>query len=150
MKERFKIEELAVNVRPTLKGVLPLETYRLLRVAGMKEVFGESTGPALYRLGKILISYFDLSSEEEFLQLIQKLGIGLPKVHQRSDDNVVVHLFECMTCAGLPVTGELICDLECGFIAGGYEKITGKKTKGTQTKSWTLGNGFCEFIIELF
>jgi predicted hydrocarbon binding protein len=150
MKQVFKIKELAANVRPTLKNILPLETYRLLRVSGMQEIFGESTGPVLYRLGKILISYFDLKTEEEFLQLIQKLGIGLPKIYKSTEDNVIMHLFECMTCAGLPITGELICNLECGFIAGGYEKITGKKAKGTQTKSWTTGNGFCEFVIELF
>lgn len=150
MNEKYNIEVFSSAVRPTLKAVLPLETYRLLRVTGMKELFGESTGPVLYRLGKILTSHFEINSEENLLSLIEKLGIGIPKVHTKTDDVVVIHLYECMTCAGLPITGELICDLECGFIAGGYEKVTGTKTKGTQTKSWTLGDGYCEFVIELF
>ncbi len=150
MKDRFSFEELSFIVRPTLKGVLPLEMYRLLRISGMREIFGESTKPVLYRLGKTLISYFDLNSEEQLISLIERLGIGIPKVYEKHEDKVIIHLYECMTCAGLPYTGELFCDLECGFIAGGYEKITGRKTKGTQTKSWTTGSGFCEFIIELF
>ncbi len=150
MNEKYSFESFTSFVRPNLKGVLPLETYRLLRVSGMKELFGDSTGPVLYRLGKLLTSRFDIKSEKELLTLIEKLGIGIPKIFSKTEDIIIIHLFECMTCAGLPITGELICDLECGFIAGGYEKITGTKTKGTQTKSWTVGDGFCEFVIELF
>ncbi len=150
MDEKYTFEAFTSFVRPKLKGILPLETYRLLRVSGMKELFGDSTGPVLYRLGKILSSKFEIKTEEELLALIEKLGIGLPKIFNKTEDIIVIHLYECMTCAGFPITGELICDLECGFIAGGYEKITGTKTKGTQTKSWTLGDGFCEFVIELF
>lgn len=150
MKDKFSFDELSYIVRPTLKNILPLEMYRLLRISGMREVFGESTKPVLYRLGKTLISYFDISTEDELIELIERLGIGIPKIHQKLDEKVVIHLYECMTCAGLPYTGELFCDLECGFIAGGYEKIAKCKTKGTQTKSWTTGSGYCEFIIELF
>lgn len=150
MKDNFSFEELSYIVRPTLKNILPLEMYRLLRIAGMKEIFGDSTKPVLYRLGKTLITYFDIVKEDELMGVIEKLGIGIPKVYEKLEDSVVIHLYECMTCAGLPYTGELFCDLECGFIAGGYEKITGRKSKGTQTKSWTTGSGFCEFIIELF
>lgn len=150
MSEKFNFEDFTFFVRPTLNNTLPLETYRLLRISGMKELFGESTGPVLYRLGKILISYFDIKTENDFLLLVKKLGIGIPEIVNRTDDTVTVDLYECMTCAGLPVTGELICNLECGFIAGGFEKITNRKTKGTQTKSWTAGNDFCEFFIELF
>lgn len=150
MNDKYTFDIFTSSVRPTLNAVLPLETYRLLRVAGMKELFGESTGPVLYRLGKILTSHFKIQNEDELLHLIEKLGIGIPKIHTKTDDVVIIHLFECMTCAGLPITGELICDLECGFIAGGYEKVTGTKAKGTQTKSWTLGDGYCEFVIELY
>lgn len=150
MKESFTFKELSSMIRPTLTNSLPLEMYRLLRIAGMREIFGESTKPVLYRLGKTLINYFEFSEEEELLKLIERLGIGIPKVFEKDDDKVIIHLYECMTCAGLPYTGELLCDLECGFIAGGYEKITGRKTKGIQTKSWTTGAGYCEFIIELF
>lgn len=146
----MKFEDLSFIVRPTLKGTLPLEMYRLLRISGMKEIFGESTKPVLYRLGKTLSTYFELKKEEELIELIKRLGIGIPKIYQKVEENVTIHLYECMTCAGLPYTGELFCDLECGFIAGGYEKILGCKTKGTQTKSWTTGSGYCEFIIELF
>lgn len=150
MNDKYSFEIFTSSVRPKLKPLLPLETYRLLRVTGMMELFGESTGPVLYRLGKILSSHFNLNSEEELLELIEHLGIGIPKVANKTEDIIVIRLFECMTCAGLPITGELICDLECGFIAGGYEKVKNTKTKGTQTKSWTLGDGYCEFIIEIY
>jgi len=150
VSNNFDFNQLNFSVRPNLKNVLPLATYRLLRISGMKELFGESTKPVLYRLGKILVSYFDVKTEEAFLKLVKELGIGIPEIVNRTEDTITVNLYECMTCAGLPITGELICDLECGFIAGGIEKITGKKTKGTQTKSWTSGDDYCQFLIEIF
>ncbi len=150
MSSKFVFDELNFTVRPNLKNVLPLATYRLLRISGMKELFGESTGHVLYRLGKILSSYFEVKTEEDLLKLVQDLGIGIPEIVEKSEDKITIDLYECMTCAGLPITGELICDLECGFLAGGIEKITGRKTKGTQTKSWTAGNDYCEFVIEIF
>jgi predicted hydrocarbon binding protein len=150
VSNNFDFNQLNFSVRPNLKNVLPLATYRLLRISGMNELFGESTKPVLYRLGKILVSYFDVKTEDDFLKLVKELGIGIPEIVNRTEDAITVNLYECMTCAGLPITGELICDLECGFIAGGIEKITGKKTKGTQTKSWTAGDDYCQFIIEIF
>lgn len=150
MSKNFLFDELSFTVRPNLNNVLPLATYRLLRISGMKELFGDSTGHVLYRLGKILSTYFDVKTEDDFLKLVKDLGIGIPEIVEKSEDKIIIDLYECMTCAGLPITGELICDLECGFLAGGIEKITGRKTKGTQTKSWTAGNDFCEFIVEIF
>ncbi|MCX7769625.1 MAG: DUF2507 domain-containing protein [Proteobacteria bacterium] len=150
MSNKFEFDQLNFTVRPNLKNFLPLATYRLLRISGMEELFGESTGPVLYRLGKILSTYFKTEREDEFLKLVKDLGIGIPEIVERSDDKIIIDLYECMTCAGLPITGKLICDLECGFLAGGIEKVLGRKTKGTQTKSWTAGNDFCEFIIEIF
>lgn len=150
MSNKFAFDELNFSVRPNLKNVLPLATYRLLRISGMKELFSESTGHVLYRLGKILSTYFEVKTEEDLLKLVKDLGIGIPEIAEKGEDKIIIDLYECMTCAGLPITGELICDLECGFLAGGIEKITGRKTKGTQTKSWTAGNDYCEFVIEIF
>jgi predicted hydrocarbon binding protein len=150
VNNKFNFKELNFSVRPNLQNFLPLATYRLLRISGMKELFGESTKPVLYRLGKILSSYFDVKKENDLLALVKDLGIGIPEIVEKNEDKITIDLYECMTCAGLPITGELICDLECGFLAGGIEKITGRKTKGIQTKSWTAGNDYCEFVIEIF
>ena len=66
------------------------------------------------------------------------------------EDHIVVKLYECITCAGFAVTGEMFCDMESGIIAGLLEKIYKKKARSTQTKSWSIGYNYCEFDVFLY
>lgn len=89
MSNKFAFDELNFSVRPNLKNVLPLATYRLLRISGMKELFGESTGHVLYRLGKILSTYFEVKTEEDLLKLVKDLGIGIPEIAEKGEDKLL-------------------------------------------------------------
>ena len=149
MKE-YTLKDIKSIVRPRLGEEAPLALFRILRIIGMRDLLGESSGPALYMMGKSVGNMIGAATMEEFGNIIQELKIGIPEVESPEEDHLIVKLYECITCAGFTYTGELFCDMESGIIAGLLEKVYGKRAKSTQTKSWSLGYNYCEFDVQLF
>ncbi len=149
MKE-YSIDEVTRTARPTLGDNVPLVLFRILRVVGMRSLLGETSGPTLYAMGKSVGNMMGVRTMEGFEKTIRELKIGIPEVALIEEDHVVVKLYECITCAGFPVTGEMFCDMESGIIAGLLEKVHGKRAKSTQTKSWSAGYDHCEFDVFLY
>ena len=149
MKE-YTLADIKSIVRPRLGEEVPLALFRILRIIGMRNLLGESSGPTLYMMGKSVGNMVGAGSMEEFRNVIQELKIGIPEVDVVEEDHVIVKLYECITCAGFTYTGELFCDMESGIIAGLLEKVYGKRAKSTQTRSWSLGYNYCEFDVLLF
>lgn len=145
-----KLSVLSQNQRTKLGANIPLTTFRLLRLHGMQEIFGDSAGPALYMVGKSIGGSVEVKTVEDFLELVKELKIGIPSIEHRSERAIIIKMLECMTCSGLPITGELFCNFESGFIAGALEKILERKVKSTQTKSCSHGDGYCQFEVEIF
>jgi len=146
----YTIDEIKQIVRPELGGQIPLELFRILRIIGMREILGESSGAALYMIGKKVGNMIDAGSLEDFKNKIIELKIGIPEIELIDEDHIVVKLYECITCAGFPYTGEMFCDMESGIIAGLFEKVYKKKAKSTQKKSWSTGFNYCEFHVLLY
>ena len=149
MKE-YSIDEVKRTARPTLGDNVPLVLFRILRIVGMRSLLGETSGPTLYAMGKSVGNMMGVRTMEGFEKTIRELKIGIPEVALLEEDHVVVKLYECITCAGFPVTGEMFCDMESGIIAGLLEKVHGKRAKSTQTKSWSAGYDHCEFDVFLY
>jgi uncharacterized protein len=149
MKE-YTVNEISHIARPELGDSVPLSLFRILRIMGMRNILGESSGSALYMMGKHVGNIIGATSLEDFIGRIRELKIGIPDVEIIDDDHLVVKLYECITCAGFGYTGEMFCDMESGIIAGALEKVYGKKAKSTQTKSWSMGFRYCEFEIFLY
>jgi len=146
----YTIDEIKQIVRPELGGQIPLELFRILRIIGMREILGESSGAALYMIGKKVGNMIGAGSLEDFKNKIIELKIGIPEIELIDEDHIVVKLYECITCAGFPYTGEMFCDMESGIIAGLFEKVYKKKAKSTQKKSWSTGFNYCEFHVLLY
>lgn len=149
MKE-YTLEDIKNIVRPTLGNEVPVEIFRILRIIGMRNLLGESSGHALYMMGKHVGSIFDPKDENDIGEVIKQMRIGIPQIEKKDEGRFIVRLYECITCAGFPYTGEMFCDMESGILAGLFEKMTGKKAKSTQTKSWSVGYNYCEFDIILY
>lgn len=149
MKE-YTIEDIKNIKRPNLGESVPLVLFRILRIIGMRNLLGESSGSALYMMGKYMGSVLDVKDEKDLVEMIKSLKIGIPQVEKLDENRYIVKLYECITCAGFPYTGEMFCDMESGIIAGLFEKITGRKAKSTQTKSWSVGYNYCEFEIMIY
>jgi predicted hydrocarbon binding protein len=146
----YTIEDIRRIARPTLGKDVPLELFRILRIIGMRNLLGDSSGPALYLMGKYVGSILDAKDEKDIVDMIKELRIGIPKIEKIDEAHYIVKLYECITCAGFPYTGEMFCHMESGILAGLFEKISGRKAKSTQTKSWSVGYDHCEFDIILY
>lgn len=149
MKE-YSIKDVENIVRPTLGEDIPLLLYRILRVIGMRNILGETSGATLYMMGKQVGTMIGARDLADFDSKIKTLKIGIPEVTVIDEDHVVVKLYECITCAGFSNTGEMFCNMESGIIAGLLEGVYQKKARSTQTKSWSVGYNYCEFDIILY
>lgn len=149
MKE-YSIEEVSHIVRPELGEDIPLTLYRILRVIGMRNILGETSGATLYMMGKQVGTMIGANDLSDFEEKIRGLKVGIPEVEVVEEDHVVVKLYECITCAGFAYTGEMFCDMESGIIAGLLEGVFKKRAKSTQTKSWSIGFNYCEFEVMLY
>ena len=149
MKE-YTMEEIKQVVRPTLGDDIPLVLYRTLRIVGMRSILGDSSGAALYMVGKQIGNMIGAADLSEVGQRIRELKVGIPEITVVDEDSLVVKLYECITCAGFSYTGEMFCDMESGIIAGLLESACKKRARSTQTKSWSSGFNYCEFDVMLF
>ncbi|HBA53530.1 MAG TPA: hypothetical protein DCZ04_03490 [Syntrophorhabdus aromaticivorans] len=149
MKE-YSVDDVKHVVRPRLGEDIPLVLYRILRVIGMRNILGETSGATLYMMGKQVGAMVGAKDLAEFEAKIKELKVGIPEVQVINEDQLVVKLYECITCAGFAYTGEMFCDMESGIIAGLLEGVYGKKARSTQTKSWSVGYSYCEFEVILY
>ncbi|OPY70086.1 MAG: V4R domain protein [Syntrophorhabdus sp. PtaU1.Bin002] len=149
MKE-YSVEDIKHITRPRLGEDIPLVLYRILRVIGMRNILGETSGATLYMMGKQVGAMVGAKDLAEFEAKIKELKVGIPEVQVINEDQLVVKLYECITCAGFTYTGEMFCDMESGIIAGLLEGVYGKKARSTQTKSWSVGYSYCEFEVILY
>jgi predicted hydrocarbon binding protein len=149
MKE-YSIEEIKNIERPTLGEEVPLVLFRVLRIIGIRNILGESSGAILYMMGKHVGNMLGANDMKDCEDKIRELKVGIPEIEIIDEDNIVVKLFECITCAGFTYTGEMFCDMESGIIAGLLERVFKKRAKSTQTKSWSVGYNHCEFEVLLY
>jgi uncharacterized protein len=149
MKE-YTMNDIKHIVRPQLGEDVPLLLFRILRIIGIREILGETSGVTLYMMGKKVGSMVGAETLDDFQAKIKELRVGIPEVTLTDEDHLVVKLYECITCAGFAYTGEMFCDMESGIIAGLLETVYKKKAKSTQTKSWSAGFNYCEFEIFLY
>ena len=149
MKE-YSVEEIKTVVRPKLGEEVPLVLFRILRIVGIRQILGESSGATLYMMGKRVGAMIGAKDIDDFRSKIQELKVGIPEVETIDEDHLNIKLYECITCAGFTYTGEMFCDMESGIIAGLLESIYKKKAKSTQTKSWSMGYNYCEFEVFLY
>jgi len=145
--KQLTIEDLSNIKRPRLGNEVPIITFRLLRLIGIKEILGDSAAPTLYMTGKSIGNKLSLDTVEEFKQFIIDQKIGLPEIEEVDEYNLIVKMGECMTCNGLPNIEELICHFESGLIAGAMENIYQKRAKSVQTKGISHGDSYCQFEV---
>ena len=145
--KQLTIEDLSNIKRPRLGNEVPIITFRLLRLIGIKEILGDSAAPTLYMTGKSIGNKLSLDTVEEFNQFIIDQKIGLPEIEEVDEYNLIVKMGECMTCNGLPNIEELICHFESGLIAGAMENIYQKRAKSVQTKGISHGDSYCQFEV---
>lgn len=131
--------------RPNLGNNTHVAVYRLMQYT-MRSVlsneFGaEKASKIFYDSGYVAGKEFCTNMLDESLDLfgfisnlqevLKTLNVGILRVEKADADNMnfVVTVSEDLDCSGLPITNETVCDYDEGFIAGIFDKYTGKSFK---------------------
>ncbi len=148
--------------RPTLSEEAPIFWYRSLIHTGMRnflrKLMGEQVDVYLYQAGKEVGRYFVKSGmiekKEEVKDLLKEihekvkaLKIGRISVLEMQDNYARIRVDECISCAGMLNTGEMVCFWEGGVIAGLLSKILEQDVEAVEYKCWANGEEVCEFDI---
>jgi len=146
----LKLSDISKSERKELGFDIPVVLFRLIRLTGLGKLLGSSSGAALYAVGKTIGESLELKKPEDLLEFVKNLKIGVPKVTEMTDNKIVVQVFECVTCSGLPNIGQVVCHFEAGLIAGALSKILGRSTKCTETKCYAKSDKVCQFETLVF
>jgi len=147
--------------RPNLGDQMPVLVYRLFEMSMydiLQKEFGNERADELFRAagfqsGVIFAkSYLDknLSADEFMEQLQEKLAenkIGILRIERADLESreVVLSVYEDLDCSGLPVTDEVVCVYDEGFIAGILEYYTGHSFRVREIDCWASGERVCRF-----
>jgi len=154
-----KFEEISKISRPNLGGEIPILIVRAFHHFSsdyMENVMGRATAAVFQNggreLGKELGETLPKGSMEEFLnaviELLRNSKIGVLSTVSLDENQLVVQLDECITCAGMDSIGKRICHFEVGLVAGLVESFLSKKVRARETKCNAMGEGTCEVTVD--
>ena len=149
------------NSREHLGPEMPVLIYRLFQYT-LRDVINKTYGPnvcidLLRKAGELAGVAFaenvlNLSLPfDKFLTNLQDVlrdyKIGILRIERVDTDKkeMVLSIAEDLDCAGLPVTGETVCNYDEGFIAGILRAYTGQKHVVIETDCWATGDRVCRF-----
>ena len=151
--------------RPNLGLKIPVLVYRLLqytwRDVMITELGVDKANEIIIKAGKLAGTQFcknmlnlDLEFNKFVAQLQQVLkeqGIGIIRVEKADLENLnfTLTVAEDLDCSGLPITNEMVCQYDEGFIAGIFEAYTGKLFSATEIDCWASGDRVCRFNVSL-
>ena len=149
--------------RPNLGPTTDVSVYRLmqftLRIALIRECGVGTADRLFYEAGELAGKKFydrlitKKGSFKEFLDELQErlkeTGIGILRVEKADLDNLkfTLTVAEDLDCSGLPVSDEVICAYDEGFISGLLTAHTGRSFDVTEVDCWCSGDRVCRFEV---
>ena len=143
--------------RPTLSSLSKDDTkyvinFRLVRWSKLENIVGISASNVLWynagkSLGELVVSKGLIKDVDSFIKFVVDQRIGLVDVIKESSNKLRIHVYECITCSGIPNVGRVTCYFEGGLIAGVLGKLLGRRAKAVETHCWGTGYSFCGFDV---
>lgn len=147
--------------RETLGEDMPVIIYRMLQYS-MNHVLvsehGQDFSDDIFRKAgelsgrefakNVLNLSQDIDSFIAQLQnVLQKLKIGILRMEEFNEDDgsFTLTVGEDLNCSGLPITDEVVCVYDEGFVAGIMEEFSGKKYHVREVDCWASGDRVCRF-----
>ncbi|MEG1069788.1 MAG: V4R domain-containing protein [Ruthenibacterium sp.] len=147
--------------RKNLGGDMPVLVYRLLEYT-LRDVlasrFGNETMIDVFRsAGKLAGSEFSKNvlnlalPLNDFLAHLQNAletaKIGILRIEKFNPETgaATLTVSEDLDCSGLPVTGDVVCNYDEGFLAGVLTEYTHKDYIVTEVDCWASGSRVCRF-----
>jgi predicted hydrocarbon binding protein len=142
LAELFKVR------RPSLGNNIHVGLYRIVKHVAFMQALGNKADKAAFDAGKVIGKGLGAKNANELIGMLEELKVGKIKVAEQTDEKIVVRVWECISCSGLPGIGKMPCFFEGGIIGGALESILKKKVKVRQTKSiGGFGDPYCEFVV---
>lgn len=151
--------------RPNLGPQTSVAVYRLMQftlrdaiishtdVATANRIFydaGHSAGKAIYE--HLLQEPHDFDGFiAELQETLRTFFIGILRVEASDLRNhrFVLTVAEDLDCSGLPMSEELVCTFDEGFIAALFSAHFGKQFTARETDCWCTGDRVCRFEVLL-
>lgn len=126
--------------------------FRLVRHSELDRIVGLSASNILWysagkQLGILAVEKGIVKSLDDFLTFVVSQRIGLVDVLKESSNKARIHVYECISCAGIPNIGRPVCHFEGGLIAGVLSKLMNAKARAIETHCWGTGYSFCGFDV---
>lgn len=151
--------------RPNLGSVTDVGVYRLMQYT-LRDVLTRRYGPQtsdelMVEAGRLAGTEFCknlLNTGIEFGPFIaelqaklKELCIGVLRIEKADMENMefTLTVSEDLDCSGLPVTGEVVCAYDEGFIAGILNTYTGMSFDVKEIDCWATGDRTCRFVAKL-
>ena len=147
--------------RPNLGPAMPVLVYRLfqftLRDVLIAEVGVEATNRIFWRAGleagkafgaNVLDSGLDFNAFIAQLQhKLKELNVGILRVERvdLAQLEFTLTVAEDLDCSGLPLSEEVVCTYDEGFISGLLEQHTGRPFQVREIDCWASGGRTCRF-----
>ena len=149
--------------RPNLGNITSVTVFRLFQFSiryVLEERFGVDEADAiLRRAGRLAGKEFAATqldrrrAPEEFIAdaiaKMEEMRIGVLRAEksdlQRMEFTLTVS--EDLDCSGVPVTGRPICSFDEGFIAGIFERFSGRPFEVKEIDCWATGAKTCRFTV---
>lgn len=147
--------------RGELGEEMPVLVYRLMQFTMldvMSQDMGEEKANRYFRsaghLAGMQFASHMLNLNQEFDSFITalqtslkdlKIGILRMEKFDVSTGDIILSVGEDLDCSGLPITEEVVCVYDEGFIAGILEAYTGKAYDVQEIDCWANGARVCRF-----
>ncbi len=163
----FKWEDLGnIEVgRPNLGQSVPVVVYRLLqytfRDVMISEIGVDKTNDIIVKAGRLAGFQFcenmlnkQLGFNEfaaELQRILKEQSIGILRIEKvdLQKMRMILAVAEDLDCSGLPISEEVVCHYDEGFISGILESYTGKPFLVKEVDCWANGDRVCRFEIKL-
>ena len=147
--------------RKNLGETMPVLVYRMLAYS-MNDVlckqFGKEKADELFRQAgfkagsEFAVHVLPLDADEStfistLIQTMEQLKIGILRMEKTDfqKGEVVITVHEDLDCSGLPVSNELVCKYDEGFLAGILHAYTKQNYTVREVECWANGNRVCRF-----
>lgn len=156
-QEKLFKEDLKKYVQEYLESDgSPFEFFRLLfqtiKVSLISQ--GISVDPILHeagvQVGETLYPSLETPDDHKFLENIAHFWEShqLGRVELKSMDPLVINVYDCFECKGLPYMGKTACAFDSGLLKALFSTHYHKLRDVTETKCYATGDNYCQFIIE--
>jgi predicted hydrocarbon binding protein/DNA-binding MarR family transcriptional regulator len=156
-REKLFKEDLEKYVHSYLESNgSPFEFFRLLFQTIRVSLIGQgiSIDPILHeagvKVGETLYPSLKDPKDQDFLENIARFWQThqLGQVEVESTEPLIINVYDCFECKGLPYLGKTACAFDIGLLEALFSSHYKKPREVTETKCYATGDDYCSFTIE--